>query len=110
MAMAMNLRGDLAKLSDAELAERLEEALNAVDGIRTTPGQGLIFRGCRGPLRHPIFYKLHLMLAEVPWWKAWGWIADGGTGRRHLMECELQDLHDELYRRVQSRRAAEATP
>ena len=94
-----NLRGDLAKLSDTELATRVDSTIKELDRTAPTFGLWMVFRGTRGPLRHPWFYKIRLLLAGIPWWD----FADGGTGRRHLLECELQDLRDELQRRVQMR-------
>lgn len=103
MALALNLRGDLAKLSDAELAERLEDTMQALDQVKPTFGLWLLFPGARGPVRHPWAYRMHLLLGGVPWWKRSLWPNEGGTGRRHLLQCELQDLHDETRRRLANR-------
>jgi hypothetical protein len=105
MPLGFNLRNDLAKISDAELATRLDQTINELEATKPTFGLWMIFPGARGPLRHPWFYKLHLLLGGVPWWKRSIWPNEGGTGRHHLLECELQDLRDELQRRVQTRRA-----
>jgi hypothetical protein len=106
MGYGINLRGDLAKLSDAELAARLDETIGELEDTKPTFGLWLTFRGARGPFRHPWFYRLHLLLGGVPWWRRSIWPNDGGTGRRHLIECELQDLRDELQRRVRMRKLA----
>ena len=103
MRFGLNLRGDLAKLSDTELATRLDQTIKELEQTQPTFGVWMIFRGTRGPLRHPWFYKLHLLLGGVSWWQTSIWPNEDGTGRRHLLECELQDLRDELRRRVQTR-------
>ena len=102
MRFGLNLRGDLAKLSDTELATRVDRTIKELEQTQPTFGLWMIFRGTRGPLKHPWFYKLRLLLGGIPWWKHSIWEDDGGTGRRHLLECELQDLRDELQRRVQA--------
>jgi hypothetical protein len=47
----LNLRGDLARLSDAELAKHLEETIEALDTTR--PTRGIWFLVARLARTHP---------------------------------------------------------
>jgi hypothetical protein len=64
MRFFINLRGDLAKLSDAELAERLDQTSQAFDVSVNEPRSNgaKLRRSFRGPLRHPWFYPLTSVL------------------------------------------------
>ena len=103
MRFGINLRGDLAKLSDAELATRLDETCKELEATKPAPRFSPVLAGVRGPLRHPWFYKLHMLLAADMW------PGNAGVAQRHLLECELQDLNDELLRRVQMHKSAKVT-
>lgn len=108
MRWGINLRGDLAKLSDAELADKFEfltsDRQAAYDAIHWIVGdikwlyqRGLMFWWGRGPLHSPAFYK----------------IAGGGLGpfkwrfgELHMLDCEIKDVRDEMESRVKLRRRA----
>ena len=108
MRWGINLRGDLAKLSDAELAEKFEFLISdrqaAYDAIHWIVGDekrlyqlGLMFWWGRGLLHSPIFYK----------------IAGGGLGpfkwrfgELYMLDCEIKDVRDEMESRVKLRRRA----
>ena len=103
MACVLNLRGDLAKLSDAELAERLVSAWNSYDETDRKSRFDLWYSR-RGPIRHPLVYRLFSIagvgrgltmnsLGTGPFirWDAYG---------MHLTICEIRDLQDEIERRL----------
>jgi hypothetical protein len=106
MRWGINLRGDLAKLDDAEIASRCEtlmadrEALFLEmprnDVLKAAYQSGLSVWMGRGPLHARVFYKLH------------GFLAFGGPFKYfrnrlydlYLLDCELKDVRDEIKRRV----------
>jgi hypothetical protein len=72
MALSINLRGDLAQLSDAELAARLEQAWQAYEVAEKrewTSNWWLL--GKRGPIRHPRAYQFVAALQATDG----GWIS-----------------------------------
>jgi hypothetical protein len=112
----VSLRGDLAKLSDVELAERLDAAWQTYEASNER------WRGWwkpqwvwRGPLRHPRAYRFLSALGNSA---SSGWvgllIAAALTGKTtepflrsadpaidaYLTLCEIRDLTDEVERRV----------
>jgi hypothetical protein len=119
MALALNLRGDLAKLSDAELAERLHAAWAKHDASRKYPRWS--FRpsfSFRWPLRHPRVYRflsameamgsgsghwIDLLFPLVMSSKLTDALVDA-TGDEYLILCEIRDITDEIERRVNSRK------
>jgi hypothetical protein len=56
MRLQINLRGDLAKLGDGELAKRLEEAWQAY-GASTANARFRVWASWRGPIKHPWAYR-----------------------------------------------------
>jgi hypothetical protein len=117
MQAGINLRGDLAKLTDAELAERLQKAIDDFDEANHRQGLSglswLLWRW-RGPVRHPRAYKALSslsgrgsgnLLIDLVW--ALGF--SGKLGDRllrtdratamHLSLSEIEDLIDEAKRR-----------
>jgi hypothetical protein len=119
MAFSSNRSDDLAALSDAELAQRLEEAWNVYEAAQQKrnrwwfPGR----RAIRGPIHHPGAYRffyalertglgpLELLFAAV--------LSDKQAGRlfrrffpqnnMNLTLCEILDIVDEVKRRVAQR-------
>jgi hypothetical protein len=119
----MNLRTDLAQLTDAELAKRLEDQWNIIEsakakrwfwGPRWTP----LFYSFRGPIKHPRAYRFFLALSG----SGNGWLdilfaiafsdkraekflrgADPLTDS-HLSLCEIRDIIDEGERRLAQRK------
>jgi hypothetical protein len=118
VSRSVNLRGDLAKLSDAELAERLDAAWQAVDEARQRKRSwwqgGLLTFPWRGPLRHPRFYRFYTLLGNMhgPFWlvAAIASVLSGKQFERFLRSdadvdeylgiCEVRDLMDEIERRL----------
>ncbi len=116
----INLRGDLAKLSDAELSERLEAAWHAYAAAEQRPffwrSRAWLSPGfaIRGPIRHPRFYRFFSALGTGS--GAWcdflfAAILTGKDGERllrnsdplvdgHICLCEIRDLNDEIKRRL----------
>jgi hypothetical protein len=112
MRWGINLRGDLAKLSEAEIATRFEtlmadrEAmyrdLHGHFGNKWLYQRRLQMPFGRGPLHARVFYKLI----------AFGYF---GPSRKaslydlYLLDCELKDVHDEIKRRVVRKKAIPVT-
>jgi len=125
MRFSINLRGDLAKLTDAALAERLDAAWQKYEAANKR------WRGWwkplwlwRGPLRHPRAYRFLSALGNSA---SGGWLAlpfaAALSGKStepflrsadpaidaYLTLCEIRDLTDEMERRVaRARRSAGA--
>jgi hypothetical protein len=107
MRFGINLRSDLAKLSDAELAAELDRLCEYRKArFSSTPRvgslKGMIWYGLewpfgRGPIHARLAYKI---------WIGYFWIFRGPRGTLYLTECEIKDLRDEIRRRVRARRAA----
>ncbi len=111
MRFGINLRGDLAKLDDAEIASRYEALIAETEKkLQTLPAHvrdkllhrievGL-FVG-RGLFHARIFYRIQALL-----------FAGFGTLPHfdlYLLDCELKDVRDEMNRRVRHKKTAEAT-
>jgi hypothetical protein len=114
---AVNLRSDLARLNDTELATRLDEPWHqyeAADKPRWGP-----LHSWRGPIRHPRAYRFLRVLWGIdgPWWLVL-LVATAFSDKRveklfradgppdtHLTLCEIRDMVDEVERRVAKRQA-----
>jgi hypothetical protein len=104
MRFAINLRSDLAKLSDAELSselQRLKEYWKARFESEPRFGsvRGVLFYADGWPFgRGPIFarwaYKILI---------GYFWPYRGRRGTLYLVECEIKDLNDEIQRRLKAR-------
>src|SRR4051812_6939082 len=122
MRFSVNLRGDLAKLSDAELVERLQTAWHAYEAVERS--SWVAWRvGWRDPIRHPRVYRFvsalgltgsHWLLDVLGACILAGLLSGKSTERflraepeidTHLTLCEIRDLTDEMERRVNSRKA-----
>ena len=123
MTLTLNLRGDLAKLSDAELAARLKETWEQYGAAEKRfhwwqPRWWLL--GKRGPIRHPRAYQflaalqsmggdewLSLLFATVlsqrdaSRYVRW----PDRTAAMHMSVCEIQDIIAEVERRIDQRQA-----
>jgi hypothetical protein len=117
MRFGINLRGDLAKLDDAEIASRFEALISETETkhqatLAHKSGRVIyrIWKGClgRGPLHGRIFYKLYALLFGV-----FAALEGQGFGPSeidlYLSNCELKDVKDEIKRRIRHRKAAMAT-
>jgi hypothetical protein len=107
MYWGINLRADLAKLSDADLAaefnhmiEYRSKRFGAAPPVGSFRG---LFRygfarwpGGRGLIRARWAYRFRI-----------GYYGPfrGPLGTQYLVECEIKDLRDEMQRRVQTRKA-----
>jgi hypothetical protein len=107
MRLQINLRRDLAKLNDGELARRLGEAWRAYE-VSTANARFKVWASWRGPLRHRWAYRL-TSFAEI---RGPGFTGSLGAGPffhrdamgTHLIVCEIRDLYDEIQRRVDTKR------
>ena len=124
--LAVNLRGDLAKLSDAELAKRLEAAWREHDAADppsawwVRPDKLLSSR--RGPIRHPRAYRFILGMGGMNsgHWIEWllpvlastktfgSLIPKRSATNAHLALCEIRDIMDEIERRLKHRNKSAA--
>ena len=126
MGFSINLRSDLAKLSDADLAKRLEETWHSYEEANK---QGLwrgwyfwmpLIYSFRGPLRHPRAYRFLAALQGSS--GSSGWLdllfavalsdkraerflksAGGPIVQTHMSLCEIRGIIEEVERRVEQR-------
>jgi hypothetical protein len=116
MRFGLNLRGDLAKLSDADIASRFEilmadrEALFPTlsnHGLQKSAYQNrLTLWFGRGLLHARIFYELYALLTLGPFLKTF---RKYDLRELYLLDCELKDVRDEVKRRVALKKAIPAT-
>jgi hypothetical protein len=120
---SVNLRADLARLSDTELANRLEEQwqiVEAAEARRWWASRWLsLFHSFRGPIRHPAAYRFFAALQGA---NSGSWLdllfavalSTGSTEKflrkadpvidAHLSLCEIRDIIDEAERRLAERK------
>ena len=112
MFPSLNLRFDLAKLSETELVQRVDEAWRSYHAAEAKKRPWIELRNSwNGPIRHPAAYRFLSMLEQryygggsiKPPGLQWGPTVD-----MHLALCEIRDLMDELERRVARRKAHNA--
>ena len=112
MCCGINLRADLARLSDSYLAAEFDHMIeyrSARFGTAPAVGSlGGLFRygfawwpGGRGLIRARWAYQLRI-----------GYFGPfrGPMGTQYLVECEIKDLRDEMQRRVQMRKPPSSGP
>lgn len=119
-ALGLNLRADLAKLSDEELAARLEVLCSALDEARRNQRRSwsVPLFSFRGPIRHPRAYRFlwlmqdpsdfvlaHVFAAFVFSSKRYENYFNPPAAHLHLTTCELKDIADEIKRRIAYRKA-----
>jgi hypothetical protein len=56
MPLSLNFRRDLTTMSDAQLAERLEQTWQAHARAEGEAQPGKLWASFRGPIRHPVVY------------------------------------------------------
>lgn len=105
MRFGINLRGDLKKLSDAELAAQFEHMMEYHQtrfskSPRVGSAKGMLYYDPewpfgRGLIRHRLAYKIQI---------GYFWPFRGRRGTQYLVECEIKDLHDEMMRRVRKKK------
>src|SRR5262245_44991479 len=101
MGLSINLRGDLAKLSDAELASRLQQLWMACDAEHDKPKYGAFWYSHRGPIRHPSAYRFFSFIMVPTFLFFFGsFVLWDVTLQMHLKLCEIRDLTDEVKRRA----------
>jgi hypothetical protein len=116
MPLSLNLRHDLARLSDAQLAERLEEAWHDFSQLERDAGYKL-FASFRGPIRHPSAYAFlswvgfytsgirFMTFGPALYFGLLGSLTRSNPAilRMHLALCEIKDITDEMKRRLARR-------
>jgi len=106
MCWGVNLRADLARLNDWDLAAEFERMIEyRLTRFGTAPPVGSLrglFRygfawwpGGRGFIRARWAYQLRI---------GYFWPFRGPMGTQYLVECEIKDLRDEMQRRVRRRK------
>ena len=104
MRFGINLRGDLAKLDDGDIASRLETLMAEREALyRAVPfssgnkwlyqrGVGIVFG--RGPLHARFFYRFYALQ-----------YLGSSLSELYLLDCELKDVRDEIKRRMGQKKA-----
>lgn len=104
--LGINLRGDLAKLSDEELATQLENCIVYREWLSSraadAPNRWLYKIGVgmpfgRGPLHARIFYRAMGFMYGGP-------LNGRSLGDLYVLDCEIKDIMDELKRRADTAR------
>jgi hypothetical protein len=118
MRWGINLRGDLAKLDDAEIASRYEALVSEkeawVQQLPKYPESGPTYRMAmrmpwRGLLHARIFYRLQFVLMGVfAGLQGGGPLPSNLAYERYMMECELLDVTDEIKRRVAQKKLSQS--
>lgn len=117
MRLGINLRGDLAKLDDAEIAARYETLISEKEArvrnlpkhVASKPMYRLAMRvPWRGPLHARIFYKMQAVLIGVLAGLNGGALPSDVDYKFYLMECELRDVTDEIKRRVAQKKLSQS--
>jgi hypothetical protein len=118
MRLGINLRGDLAKLDDTEIAAHYEALLAEKEAfIRSLPFYAknkLIYRlesiwFGRGPLHARIFYRIQGFAIALFGLLEGGFLMTRQAYKTYLMQCEFKDVRDEMKRRIAARKAVAAT-
>ncbi|KRE08767.1 hypothetical protein ASE61_04225 [Bosea sp. Root670] len=106
MRLGINLRGDLAKLTDEQLAAHLDKSIAHREELAPRAGDRAnrwIYSGGagmpfgRGLLHARIFYRLMGFWYDAP-------LNRRSLGDLYVLDCEIKDIMDELKRRVRMRR------
>jgi hypothetical protein len=107
--MSINLRSDLARLDEAEIAKALELRWEEFEAARRKSRSRLRL-SMRGPIRHPWAYRfLSLGCVSGPGFSlSLGniWFGIFSHESLHLTMCEIRDLQDEIKKRLVKREAA----
>ena len=106
MRLGINLRGDLARLSDGEIAARFDTLIDEREALFPTLSNyglqksayqtGLTLWFGRGPLHARIFYELYALFTFGPSFKMF---RKYDLRPLYLLDCELKDICDEIRRR-----------
>ena|ERR1700754_3487626 len=116
MRVGINLRGDLTKLGDADIASRFEILMADREALFATPSNyglqksayqnGLTLWFGRGLLHARIFYELYAFLTFGPFFKMF---RKYDLRELYLLDCELKDVRDEIKRRLARKKAIPIT-
>jgi hypothetical protein len=114
MRPGINLRGDLAKLDDVEIASRYEALISQKEAeLQALPFYAknkLIYRLgtlflVRGLFHARIFYRIQwLIFALLAGVKSHD-LSTPSHYNAYMLECELKDVRDEMKRRIAARKA-----
>ena len=107
MRFGINLRGDLAKLDDAEIASRFEGLISELETKHKVVYQVGKW-SARGLVHARIFYKIQAVIFGVFFSLGGNWVGTSAI-ELYLLDCELSDVRDEIKRRVKYRKIAAAT-
>jgi hypothetical protein len=104
MRLGINLRRDLAKRSDADLAAELDRMLEyRQTRFGTTPPvgslKGHLYYGVEWPFRRGPFHARLAYKIQIGYYLCFR----GPRGTLYLVECEIKDLRDEIERRAKRR-------
>lgn len=117
MRLGINLRGDLAKLDDTEIAARYEALIAEkeahVQSLSFIQKNKLAYRletGLfgRGLLHARIFYQIQALLIGLVSLLDNGGLTTPSSLGAYLRECEFKDVRDEMKRRIAARKAVAA--
>jgi len=112
MPLSLNLRHDLKRTSDAQLAERLERIWQDYSQAEAEAWPYKLLASFRGPFRHPSAYLFFswVGVGTAPFFTfgpSFGFSIGGLLSKRyrtfmrmHLTFCEARDSTDEMKRRV----------
>jgi hypothetical protein len=115
MLTSLNLRYDLASLSDAQLAERLERVWQTHSQAEANAQPLKLRASFRGPIRHVLAYPFLSWVGVSGFGGAsfglsYGYSVQGLFSERHralmrihLSLCEARDITDEMQRGVTAR-------
>jgi len=119
MRFGVNLRFDLKRLSDAQLAALLESAWERYETARTMARPYRLRSSARGPIHHPLAYPFLSILSYSVRPGSWsvepaflcsiGGLISSRTRammHMHLALCDIADVTDELRRRGTRRKGA----
>jgi len=111
MSFAINLRSDLRRMSDAELAALLARCWERHDAAQALASPFALSASSRGFIRHPAAYPL-ISVLRVSLGITWSMGLAFGFGlesllfpsyralmNMHLSLCDIADINDELERR-----------
>ena len=107
MRFGINLRGDLAKLDDAEIASRFEGLISEMETKHKVVYQVGKW-SARGALHARIFYKIQAVIFGVLGAFGGNSLVTPSGIELYLLGCELADVRDEIERRVRRQKTATA--
>src|SRR6185312_6420620 len=107
MRFGINLRGDLAKLDDAEIASRFEGLISELETKYKVVYQVGKW-SARGVLHARIFYKIQAVIVGLLGAFGGALITPSGV-ELYLLGCEVADVRNEIESRVRRRKTATAS-